>query len=349
MLTVDIPSRQTGLLGGNRLGLSPKWEITQSPDGRFEIRHRDRGTPYRPTTRPHSWAGLLDRLEHSFRAAGVPRARPLPTRWGRDTELTISAVQALDPLLKGGEPYVLRRGYLPQPVVRMTGERHATGGLRDGFLTSFVNVSRIEPVAREAEFADILDHWLTTLSDIGLHARHITIHGRDAVWQRREVCGLTVHFRHLDLPIGDIVLLWNAADPSCMAVDLGSGLERLAWARTRLSWRDLVFGSFATVDVAPDVLDAIRTATLLVGNGIAPAPRGAGGVLRRVLAAVPANAAPLGVSSLVRASHSYWSLTSQVAVPWPEAASVIEREMYRRGPASTASLPTPRSSWSDGT
>ncbi|MFJ8470337.1 hypothetical protein [Kitasatospora sp. NPDC094011] len=329
-MTTDIPSRQVGLLDGDELGLGAKWEITQSPDGRFEIRHRDRGTPYRPTTRPHSWADLLDRLEHSFHKAGVPRARPLPTRWGRDTELTISAVQALDPLLKDGEPYVLRHGYLPQPVVRMTGERNATGALRDGFLTSFVNVSRIEPITHQAEFTGILDHWLTVLSDIGLHARHITIHGHNAVWRRREVCGYTVHFRHLDLPIGDIVLLWNAEDPTRMAVDLGSGLERLAWARTRQSWWDLVLGRFATAGVAPDALDAIRTATLLVGSGISPAARGAGGVLRQVLAIVPADVAPLGVSALVRASHGYWSLTSPMAVPWPEVASAIEREIYRR-------------------
>ncbi|MBV6701952.1 hypothetical protein [Kitasatospora aureofaciens] len=345
MLMADIPSRQVGLLDGDRLGLGPKWEITQSPDGRFDIRHRDRGTPYRPTTRPHSWAGLLDRLENSFRTAGVVRARPLPTRCGRDTELTISAVQALDPLLKDGEPYVLRRGYLPQPVVRMTGERNATGVLRDGFLTSFVNVSRIEPITQDAEFTDILDHWLTVLSDIGLHARHITIHGRNAVWRRREVCGFTVHFRHLDLPIGDIVLLWNAEDPSCMAVDLGSGLERLAWARTRQPWWEMVLGRFATPGAAPDTLDAIRTATLLVGSGISPAARGAGSVLRRLLACVPEDAAPLGVSALVRTSHGYWNLTSPMAVPWPEVASVIEREIHRptpQGKAHTSLPPTIR-------
>ncbi|MFI9270204.1 hypothetical protein ACIGXM_05755 [Kitasatospora sp. NPDC052896] len=346
MLTTDIPSRKVGLLDSDRLGLGPKWEIAQSPDGRFEIRHRDRGTPYRPTTRPHSWASLLDRLEHSFRAAGVPRARPLPTKWGRDTELTISAVQALDPLLKDGEPYVLRRGYLPQPVVRMTGERHPTGALRDGFLTSFVNVSRIEPIAQKAEFTGILDHWLTVLSDIGLHARHITIHGHNAVWRRREVCGFTVHFRHLDLPISDIVLLWNAEDPTSMAVDLGSGLERLAWARTRQPWWDLVLDRFATTGATPDALDAIRTATLLVGGGISPAARGAGGIVRRVLANVPADAAPLGVSALVRASHGYWSLTSPMAVPWPEVASVIEREIHRRGLRADVPIPTPRAGWS---
>ncbi|WP_327679416.1 hypothetical protein [Kitasatospora sp. NBC_00458] len=334
MLTADPPSSPLDLLG-----LGRKWEIEHGAAGRFEIRHRDRGTPYRPTTRPLQWGGLLQQLDSGFRAAGVTRARPLPMRWGRDTELTISAVQALDPLLKDGKPYVFRRGYLPQPVVRLTGERDHVGALGEGFLTSFVNISRIEPVTRPAEFTGIFDHWLTLLSGIGLHARHLTIHGRNAVWQRREVCGLTVHFRHLELPIGDIVLLWNAADPSCMAVDLGSGLERLAWARTRRPWRELAFGRFATAGVAADVLDAVRTATLLVGSGIAPAVRGAGGVLRRILSAVPADAAPLGVSALVRSSHAFWNLTSPMALPWPEVAFVIEREIHRHDVTSAMSLP----------
>ncbi|MFJ8435148.1 hypothetical protein ACIQ9P_28010 [Kitasatospora sp. NPDC094019] len=348
MLTADPPSRLLDLLS-DRLGLGTQWEIEHDANGRFEIRHRDWGTPYRPASRPLQWAGLLQQLESDFRAAGVARARPLPMRWGRDTELTISAVQAVDPLLKDGKPYVFRRGYLPQPVVRLTGERDHVGALREGFLTSFVNISRIEPVTRTAEFTGILDHWLTLLSRIGLHARHLTIHGRNAVWQRREVCGLTVHFRHLDLPIGDIVLLWNAADPSCMAVDLGSGLERLAWARTRRPWWELAVGHFATSGVATDVLDSVRTATLLVGNGIAPAARGAGGVLRRILSAVPVDAAPLGVSTLVRASHGFWSLTSPMALPWPEVDFVIEREIHRREGTSSSPLPLPRSSWSDRT
>ncbi|MDH6132798.1 hypothetical protein P3T37_002184 [Kitasatospora sp. MAA4] len=315
------------------LGLGSQWEFQHGDDGHFEIRHRDRGSPFRPTTRPFSWAHLLNKLENGFRDAGVDRARPLPMRWGRDTELTISAVQALDPLLKDGKPYVFRRGYLPQPVVRLTGERDHTGSLRDGFLTSFVNISRIESVTRPTEFAGILDQWLTVLSGVGLHARHITIHGRNAVWQRREVCGLTVHFRHLDLPIGDIVLLWNAADPTCMGVDLGSGLERLAWALTRRPWWELIFGTFAGTIAPPDVLDSVRTATLLIGSGVAPAARGAGGVLRRILASVPPEAAPMGVSTLVRQSHGYWSGTSPMAVPWPEVARAIERELPRRGTA----------------
>ncbi|MDI6411130.1 hypothetical protein QLX52_20160 [Streptomyces albus] len=258
----------------------------------------------------------------------LSRPPPLPLRWGRETDLTISAVQALDPLLKDGRPLTYRSGFLPQPVVRFTGARAASGELLDGFLTSFVNVSRIEPIRRVDEFGTILDDWFSVLSRLGFHARHLSAHGRLTVWRRNQVEGVTLHINHLDLPLGDIVLLWNAARPDRMAVDLGSGLERLAWARTRTSWRDLVFGEFA--HLAPlQTLDAVRTACLLVGHGVHPATRGAGGATRRLIGTVDRESARLGVSSLVRASHRYWSLFGDMVVPWPAVAVTIEDELAR--------------------
>lgn len=91
-----------------------------------------------------------------------------------------------------GRPVTYRRGFLPQPVVRFTGQRDAEGVLRDGFLTSFVNVSRVEPIQDIDEYATILDEWLTILSRLGMHARHISVHGRLTVWSRREVQGITL-------------------------------------------------------------------------------------------------------------------------------------------------------------
>lgn len=310
-----------------RRALGNHWDYTVA-DGRITLAHTHRGSPYRPPRRTPSWCELLDKLKQGFATQGVEQTAPLPLRWGRETDLTISAVQALDPLLKDGRPLTYRSGYLPQPVVRFTGERAASGELLDGFLTSFVNVSRIQPIQRIDEYGTILDDWLTVLSRLGFHAQHLSAHGRLTVWRRDKVEGITLHFNHLDLPLGDIVLLWNRAHPERLAVDLGSGLERLAWARTRKSWRDLVFGEFA--HSAPlRTLDAVRTACLLVGHGIHPAARGAGGAARRVIGAVDRESARLGVSSLVRASHRYWSLFGDLIAPWPAIAVAIEDELAR--------------------
>lgn len=319
-LAVGIPSALRAALG-------PHWEFTV--DGpRIQIEHPHRGTPYSPPNRHPSWSELLAGLERGFEDAGAPRDACLPLRWGRDTELTISAVQALDPLLKDGQARTYRSGFLPQPVVRFTGERDAAGFLADGFLTSFVNVSRVQPIRGLDEYGTVLDGWLTVLSRLGFHARHLSIYGTLTPWRRREVEGITLHFRHLDLTIGDIVLLWNADRPDRLAVDLGTGLERLAWARTQIRWHDLIHGRFAR-SAPPPTLDAIRTATLLLGHGIAPAARGAGGVTRRVIGTIAPEAARLGVSAMVREMSAYWALFGEFRVPWPVIARLIEGELSR--------------------
>ncbi|MFJ3960855.1 hypothetical protein [Streptomyces sp. NPDC090036] len=308
-----------------RAALGPHWEFTV--DGpRLEIQHPRRSTPYSPPRRPPSWKELLSSLEAAFANVGAPRDDCLPLRWGRDTELTISAVQALDPLLKDGRPQTYRRGFLPQPVVRFTGERDTSGDLCDGFLTSFVNVSRVQPIEGLDEYGTVLNDWVSVCSQLGFHARHLSVHGTLTPWRRREVAGITLHFRHLGLDLGDIVLLWNADDPTYMAVDLGTGLERLAWARTQQDWNALIFGRFAET-APPATLDAIRTATLLLGHGINPTTRGAGGITRRVIAAIDPHAVHLGVSSMARHAYEYWSLFSGLRAPWPHIVHAIEEEL----------------------
>lgn len=198
--------------------------------------------------------------------------------------------------------------------------------MKDGFLTSFVNISRVQRVGDLHEYGAILDGWLTILSQLGFHARHLSINGSLSSWRRRQVEGITLRFRHLDRTLGDIVLLWNTEHPERLAVDLGSGLERLAWARTQERWHQLIYGSF-TGAAPPTTLDAIRTATLLLGHGITPASRGAGGITRRVIGAIDRDAARLGVGALVREMYGYWSLFGVLRAPWPEIARAIEKEM----------------------
>ncbi|MFI9253705.1 hypothetical protein [Streptomyces sp. NPDC053069] len=268
-------------------------------------------------------------MEDAFAVRGVPRDECIPLRWGRETELAISAVQALDPFLKDGRPVTYRSGFLPQPVVRFTGERDRNGDLLDGYLTSFVNISRVQPIQSISEYAEALDDWLYVLSRLGFHARHVSLYGQLKVWHRRQISGVTLMFRHLNLDIGDLVLLWNTQNPQRMAVDLGTGLERLAWARTLRPWDELIHDALAGA-APPRTLDALRTATLLLGHGIMPAARGAGGAARRVLAMIPSESIRLGVSVAIRSSYEFWTTVAPLTVPWPAIAASIEHEVTRR-------------------
>lgn len=284
--------------------------------------------PGRPQRRTPSPGEIVRRVERVFADLGVPRAPLLPIRWGRDTDLLISAIQGLDPWLKDGVDRVWREGFLPQPVIRLNGKRDEAGRLCDGFLTSFVNVSCIQRIPGIHRHVELIDIWLDALSAVGIHAGRLRITGDLEVWQRATVSGLTLHMSCNGLGFADAVLLWHTADPSHMATDLGSGLERLRWLQSARPWAQTVFGpEAARFDV--DVLDAIRTGTLLVMAGVQPG--GHGGALRRVVRQIPAKMAASGLGRLVRAQRAHWTEVGMAGPPWPQAAEALEAEVLTSG------------------
>lgn len=300
------------------------WDC-EAGDGQVVFRLAGRN-PFAPPRRTPSWRHLLDALTSACADQGIPRNDPLPLQGLGDADLTFSAVQALDPYLKRRQPMTYRSGFLPQPVVRFTGDRNANGELLQGFATSFVNVSLVQPVASIGEHAALIDMWVSVLSRLGFHAQHLTISGRLSTWRRPPVEGVTLRIKHEHVPLGDLVLLVNDHDPTFMATDIGTGLERLRWSLSRCTWHDTVFGPWTSA-ADPSVLDAIRTATLIVGSGIVPSSRGAGGSVRRLLRSGVPDSGALGLSRIVRWAHEYWSTVQPLRVPWPEVCRIIEDEM----------------------
>lgn len=277
-----------------------RWEIRQI-DAQLAMTPRKRvnGAPRRDLPPARSTLAAIERV---FANNGIHRAPLLPLRWGRDTELLISGVQALDPWLKDGEDRVWREGYLPQPVVRFTGERDDQGCLKDGFLTSFVNLSCVLRLANVSSFTELLDVWLDVLSAVGMHAGRLQIVGNLQVWDRGPVSGITLHILDEGVGCADAVLLWRTVEPHRMAIDIGSGLERLRWRLSPSPWLKTTFGDLARSFNA-EMLDAVRTATLLVMSGIEPGPRSAGSALRRVCRRIPKGLAASGIGRLVAAQR----------------------------------------------
>ncbi len=293
---------------------------------RMEPRRSTVGKPKR--SRDTSPGGVVHQLECALAARGIRRDALLPIRWRRDTDLCISAIQALDPWLKDAKPRVWREGFLPQPVVRFTGERGPDGRLVDGFLTAFVNLScvmRIDSVERHVE---LLDAWIAAFSACGLHAGRLALHGDLDVWTRDTVAGITIAIDADGIELGDAVLLWNADRPEYMATDLGSGLERLRWILTGKSWAASTFGTEAE-QWDWRMLEAVRAGTLLAMSGISPASRGAGSAVRRVLRDVPTTVAAAGLGRLVRAQRAYWTSVGATGLGWPEICMQLEDEVLR--------------------
>lgn len=305
-----------------------RWEFAADADGfRMVPRRRTVPGPRRSCPSPGQ---VLDGLRGALAGVGLRVGDALlPQRWNRDTDLTISAIQALDPWLKDRSPFVWREGFLAQPVVRFTGNRAADGQLEDGYLTSFANVSYVQRVDSVDDHACLLDGWLSALSAIGIHAGRLIIHGSLRAWQRPPVSGITLHIDCDGRGLGDAVLLWNTSDRHFMATDIGSGLERLRWLLGAHTWPEAAFGDLGSRhDLA--LLDATRTAVLLIMAGIKPGPRGAGSALRTVAQDIDTRIAATGLGRIVREHHRYWNYLGLSGAPWPHTATRLEAEVLRR-------------------
>ncbi|WP_412739614.1 hypothetical protein [Krasilnikovia sp. MM14-A1259] len=305
-----------------------RWDIGADADG-FRMVPRRRTLAGRRRSCP-SPAQLLDGLRRALAGVGLRVGDALlPQRWNRDTDLTISAVQALDPWLKDRSPFVWREGFLAQPVVRFTGSRAVDGRLEDGYLTSFANVSYVQRVGSADDHVRLLDGWLSALSAIGIHAGRLTIHGSLRAWQRPPVSGITLFIDCDGRGLGDAVLLWNTTDRRFMATDIGSGLERLRWLLGARTWSEAAFGDLGSRhDLA--LLDATRTAVLLIMAGIKPGPRGVGSALRSVAQDIDTTIAATGLGRIVREHHRYWNCLGLSGTPWPHTATRLEAEVLRR-------------------
>src|SRR5260370_13135153 len=89
-----------------RRTLGMHWAFDSEGD-HLRIRHQARGASYRPRRRPMSWDEMLTILAATFAEHGIAQAPPLPLRWNRETDFTISAIQALDPHLNLDPPAIL--------------------------------------------------------------------------------------------------------------------------------------------------------------------------------------------------------------------------------------------------
>src|SRR5258708_36172027 len=139
-----------------RRTLGTHWAFDSEGD-HLCIRHQARGASYRPRRRPISWDEMLTILSATFAEHGIAQAPPLPLRWNRETDFTISAIQALDLHLKRCRPYTYRQGYLPQPLARLTAQRNTSPHLAARFLTAFRNISCVLPIGPPPQPPQILD------------------------------------------------------------------------------------------------------------------------------------------------------------------------------------------------
>ncbi|MFD9793386.1 hypothetical protein ACFWXK_20835 [Streptomyces sp. NPDC059070] len=245
-----------------------------------------RRSPARPQHR--SVAAQWRRLRGTFERRGLtPFALSDLDRTAVDTDLVVSALQYLDPVVHAAAPAPRGIRVLAQPCVRWQYQPEA--GRQQGVSTSFVNLSSLEvggPRLVE-EVATHLDHWLEGLSAMGIHAREVVVALTDEECAYGPYRGCRADLNCAGVEIGEIN--WyhhveNAADPAMSVIDFGFSFERIAWVAARPDdYHALLSPIFVPPGTEGAVLnDRIRTLALLSLFGLTPGSRGARRRLRNV-------------------------------------------------------------------
>ncbi|MGW0651781.1 hypothetical protein ACWD4T_23685 [Streptomyces umbrinus] len=200
----------------------------------------------------------------------------------RDTDLVVSALQYLDPVVHNGFPAPKGIQILAQPCVRWRHLREA--GRVQGVSSSFINLSSLEVGGGDlvGRIPEHLDLWFDLLSAAGLHAGSATIALCDEDCAYGPYRGRRVDLNCDGIELGEINWyhtvdgVQDGRGRPATVIDCGFAFERISWAADR---RDSYHARltplhFSRVQGGEILNDRCRTLALLALSGIKPGSRG---------------------------------------------------------------------------
>ena len=248
------------------------------------------------------------------------RKSPVPVENHTGTTfLTSAAVQQFDDVLFEEAPYEPETSlFVAQPSVRMNAA--ADVGDREGFSTSFVNVATLAVEPRPSTVVDHLDAWFEMLSSLGLLVSNFAlstevVRGND--WGRGSFPDYVLSVNYGGLTLGEVIVHGSFPQENRGPVDVldaGFGLERIAWAVNRsTAYFDAIGPIRACIHRPIPLVDAVRTLTLLAGQGIDPGPEGAGYRFRQCVKRLLTHTTTPDFEGVVAHHREFWSQFCDVA------------------------------------
>ncbi len=222
--------------------------------------------------------------------------------------------------------------FVIQPVLRTQSIKSIAA--IDGFSSSFVNIASVEWLSSHEKYLQLLDNLLLIISALGLYVGSLTLKiAKDTNdWQGKEVkaYSLKINYKGLEIGIANLFYDIQVKSGNVILSDVGIGLERLLWAVNK---HPAYFDSFSplhySVHVPRENLDAIRTAVLMVGSGVAPGHREHGQKLRSILEPLHLIGYNLDWFELVNYFHQWWSKYLLLERSNLECYRIIKAELDR--------------------
>lgn len=255
----------------------------------------------------------------------------------RDDERTLfasTAGQIYDDLIYGqARQEEIRRSVVLQPVIRLQGIGSVAS--LDGISTSFVHATTECWNVTAEEHFNVFDQWLDFFSGLGLHVGGLCLKIKrdDNDWSGRAVTSEMLKINYGGLEVGVANFFFNIPQPSetiATLSDIGVGLERLVWAINKSPAYFDGIGPLSSFTIQKRVvLDAIRTATLMAGSGVAPDHKNQGSKLRAMIRLIVEEAHRLNLYELARYYHRQWASFMDLPTTREQTYSVIWREINR--------------------
>ncbi|MFH1049235.1 MAG: hypothetical protein V1732_06265 [Patescibacteria group bacterium] len=198
-----------------------------------------------------------------------------------------------------------------QPVIRLQGIKIV--GLIDGNSTSFVHAATEGWNIHMEDHLKTLDHWLDFFSNLGLHAGGLCLKTKRAEndWSGTKVISEMLKINYGGLEIGVANFFPDIPQPNgknATLSDIGVGLERLIWGVNKSPlYFDGIGPLFYSIAIDRIILDALRTATLMVASGIIPEYKSHNSKLRLMIESIADLAYKINLYELVKYYHNQWN------------------------------------------
>lgn len=232
---------------------------------------------------------------------------------GDTTYFTTAGVQHIETILREQGNLKKELFTIAQPVVRS----QFLDKVKDGISTSFINYSIEFVDSTPEEYIQVCNNFLSLILNLGKNPQDLTIRIEQSgdAWGERKFTNIYLTVIYKQTEIGECVYIYDFPETQSKLIsitDVCFGIERLIWGLEESKYYmigfDEYYEKFNDSNHVTAIIDSIRTATLIAGEGVLPAHKDPGYRLRQVMKRylTRTRGIDVDINDLIHRSYQFW-------------------------------------------
>ena len=296
----------------NKLGLVADEAFKSSPFLKLQIDSRELNDSKEGRVPEKKILDNPDELFEQFEGIGVIKPDKIIRSTSDTTFFTSAGVQHIETIFKDKGDLKKEKFIVAQPVIRS----QFMDKVKDGTSTSFINFSVESIDANSIEFIKLSNEFIKLVVKQGVDPKELRfcIEEISDRWGDKKFYKtvLTLYFNNIEL--GECIYMHDypvTEGKKIDIVDIGFGIERLNWGVNNKNYLP-DFDEFYTDNIDSNkttaIIDAIRTAVLIAGEGVVPSNHDHGYRLRQLSKRFVSRnvGVNLDFRELIDISYEYW-------------------------------------------